>query len=192
MKTALIISSNDKNNQFFIEMLKKINIDTIDFCATGGEARRTLLVRNFDLCIINAPLTDENGIKLSIDIITSQLNQVILLVNNQYFGDITTKVEDYGILTVEKPIYRQQFWTTIKLADITNKRLNSIQNENAKLKRQIEDIKIIDKAKCLLIEFKNLSEEDAHKTIEKEAMNKRKSKVDIAREIISFYSDVVN
>ncbi|MCR4661204.1 MAG: ANTAR domain-containing protein [Clostridia bacterium] len=189
MKNALVITSTDKNNDFFNEMLKKINLDTVDFCNSGGVARRLLLQRTFDLCIINAPLTDENGIKLAIDIITNQSNQVILIVNSAYIGDVTQKVEDYGILTVEKPIYGQMFWTTLKLADITSKRLNNIQNENAKLKKKIEEIKLIDRAKCFLIEYKNISEDEAHKEIEERAMNSRKTKVEVAKQIINLYSD---
>ncbi len=55
------------------------------------------------------------------------------------------------------------------------------------MKTKLEEIKIVNTAKMLLIEHKHISEDEAHKYIEHRAMNFRKSKVKVASEIIEEY-----
>ena len=48
---------------------------------------------------------------------------------------------------------------------------------------------MIDRAKCLLIENEYLTEEEAHKQIEKTAMNERVTRKAIAQRIIAEYEE---
>jgi len=76
------------------------------------------------------------------------------------------------------------FWNVLKLAIDTQIILQEVQKENLKLKQKIEDIRIIDRAKCILISRLNLSEEEVHRAIEKQAMDMRTSKRAIAEDIL--------
>ena len=53
----------------------------------------------------------------------------------------------------------------------------------------ITDIKRADRAKGLLMKFKNMSEEEAHRYLEKTALDRRVSRRQIADEIIDFYEE---
>ncbi len=79
------------------------------------------------------------------------------------------------------------FWHILKLAIDTQIKLLEVQKENRELKQKIEDIRIIDRAKCVLISRLNLSEEEAHRAIEKQAMDMRASKRTIAEGILKTY-----
>ena len=68
-------------------------------------------------------------------------------------------------------------------------RLGALQRENRQLKDKIEEIRLTDRAKCLLIEFERLSETEAHRYIEKRAMDLRAPKITVAREIIRRYEN---
>ena len=59
--------------------------------------------------------------------------------------------------------------------------------ENKKLQYKIEDIRLTAKAKYLLMIYENKTEEQAHKYIERQAMNQRRQKKEIAKEIIDYY-----
>lgn len=45
----------------------------------------------------------------------------------------------------------------------------------------------VSRAKCLLISYCGMSEEDAHKYIERQAMDKRMSRLEIAQDIVRTY-----
>lgn len=189
MLSTLIVSSSDVMTNFFTKMLAEITYDEPVITTTCGEARRILVERGFDLCIINSPLPDETGYKLSTDVIGSKVNQVILVLKHEIAAEIAEKVEDYGVFTVEKPLPRATFWAALKMASAAYKRLNAFRNENERLKQKLADVKLVNRAKCLLIEKEGLSEEDAHKKIEQDAMRYRLSRVRVAQEIINQYEE---
>ena len=54
---------------------------------------------------------------------------------------------------------------------------------------KIEDIRIVDRAKCLLISYLGMSEPQAHKYIEQQAMDKRITKRECADRIIKTYDN---
>jgi response regulator NasT len=139
------------------------------------------------LVIIDAPLKDEFGENLARHIACKGVSQVMLAVKSEYFEAISSTCENYGILTISKPINQSLFWSALKLAIAVQSRLQQMQKENSKLKRKIEDIRIIDRAKCILISHLNLSEEEVHRAIEKQAMDMRTSKRAIAEDILKTY-----
>ena len=59
--------------------------------------------------------------------------------------------------------------------------------KNKKLKKTISDIKLIDRAKITLVEYLNMSEDESHKYIEKQAMDLRITKVEVAKNILKIY-----
>ena len=189
MERVLIVSSSDKSKSNIDELLKySFNVETF-YVSNCSEARRKLIEGDFDLIIINTPLYDEFGNDLAIKAAQSSLSGIILIVKNDFLDSISLKVEDYGVFILTKPINRQMFYIGVKMALTARKRLISVGKETLKLKKKIEEIKLVDKAKCLLIQYKNLTEEQAHKLIERNAMNLRKTKINIANDIINNYEN---
>ena len=187
MDSALIVTSSEKSIAFFTEMLNSASIGHIVTLKSCGEARRLLLERDFDLVIVNAPLCDETGESFSRHIASKGVSQVILVVKSEYFEDISAHTEEDGVLTVAKPLNRSLFWSALKLAKSASSRLKRFQAENSRLKQKIEDIRIIDRAKCILISHLSMSEQEAHRYIEKQAMDMRITKKAVAEGILKTY-----
>jgi AmiR/NasT family two-component response regulator len=189
MESALIVSSTQKSIDFFTEMLNAASFSHITTLQSCGEARRLFLERDFDLVIINAPLRDESGESLARFIASKGVSQVILVVKSEYFEEVSAHTEEEGVLTVAKPINRSLFWAALKLAKSAGARLKRMQAENSKLKQKIEDIRIIDRAKCLLISYLKLSEQEAHRFLEKQAMDMRITKRALAEGVLKMYEN---
>ena len=66
-------------------------------------------------------------------------------------------------------------------------RLRECQQENARLRQKLEELRIISRAKCLLVEYLHLSEEQAHKYMERQAMEERKTRRAVAEEVLREY-----
>ncbi len=186
-ETILIVSITEKSVTFFTEVLQSFSVSRIVTVPTCSEARRLLLEQDFDLVVINAPLKDESGENLSRHIAAKGISQVILVVKSEYYDEVSDAVEDYGVITIAKPINRNLFWSTLKLAKASQSKLKSMQAENTKLIQKIEDIRIVDRAKCILISYLNMSESEAHKYIERQAMDTRTTKRVIAEGILKTY-----
>ena len=189
MESALIVSNMDKSTAFFMEMLATASISQITVSQSCSHARRLLLERDFDLVIVNAPMKDETGENLSRQIASKNSSQVMLVVKSEYYEAISASCEKDGILTIAKPISRPVFWSALMLAKSAQNRLSRMQAENARLVQKIEDIRIVDRAKCILISCLNMSEQEAHRYIEKQAMDMRESKRAIAEGILRTYEN---
>ena len=189
MESALIVSHTEKSIAFFTEILSAASINSVSVISSCAEARRLLLDRSFDLVIINAPLCDESGESLSIHIAARCTSQVILVVKNKYFDVVSAACEAAGVLTVSKPINRSVFWSAMHLAKAAQSRLTCMQSENRKLKQKIDDIRIIDRAKYILISYLNMDENEAHRHIEKQAMDTRQTKRAVAELILKTYEN---
>ena len=189
MDSALIVSCTEKSTAFFAEMLTVASMSQITCLQSCGEARRMLLERSFDLVIVNAPLRDESGENLSRHIAAKGIAQVILVVAGEHFEAVSAVCENDGVLTIAKPINKAVFWSALKLTRAAENRLTRIQAENNKLKQKIEDIRIVDRAKCILISHLNMSEQDAHHYIEKHAMDMRTTKRVISEGILKTYEN---
>jgi len=187
MESALIVTLSEKSAAYFSEILSAASVNQIVALPTCAEARRLLLERDFDLVLINAPLRDESGENLSRYIASRGVSQVILVVKNEYFDAVSSLCEDDGVLVVAKPVNKSIFWSALRLAKSAQSRLKRIQAENSKLKQKIEDIRIVDRAKCILISYFNMSEQEAHRYIEKQAMDMRTAKRAIAEGILKTY-----
>ena len=189
MESALIVSATTKSVAYLSELVSAASFNQVISLPSCGEARRLLLERDFDLVIINAPLKDESGESLARHVATKGMSQVILIVDSEFCEAVSEINENEGILTISKPLDKAIFWAMLKLANVTHNRLRNINAENAKLKQRIEDIRIVDRAKCLLISHLSMSEQDAHRLIEKQAMDLRASKRSIAEGIIKIYEN---
>ena len=189
MESALIVSNTDKSTAFFTEMLTAASVGHIAAAQSCAQSRRLLLERDFDLVIVNAPLRDESGESLSRHIASREDSQVILIVKSEFFDAVSSICEEDGVLTVSKPVNRSVLWSALRLAISAQSKLKRIKAENSQLKRKIEDIRVVDRAKCLLISHLNISEQEAHRYIEKQAMDVRSTRRVVAEGILKTYGN---
>ena len=68
-----------------------------------------------------------------------------------------------------------------------NERLRALEEENERLKTALSDFKLIDRAKCALVQYLGMTEKDAHRFIEKQAMDRRMPRRDVAVDILKTY-----
>ncbi len=189
MENVMIVSSSDKGVLYISEMLNSALVCIITAVRSGSEARRMLLERDFDLVIINAPLRDETGESLALHVASKEFTQVILLVKREFFEVMSAVCENEGILTISKPVNKYIFMSALSLARSAYNKLRKVHHENDQLRKKIEDIRIVDRAKCILISLFNMSEKEAHRYIEKQAMDMRITKRAVAERIIKTYEN---
>ena len=82
------------------------------------------------------------------------------------------------------------FKQSLGVVRAAQKRYAGLSKENERLKSTIEEAKIINRAKLLLMQYLSLSEDRAHKYIEKQAMDMRISKIEVARQILKTYVSI--
>lgn len=184
---VLIVSSSDKFVRPMLDMLPEKMFEPIETASDVAQARRKLLEREFDIVIINSPLRDEFGTKLALDICQKSSAGVLLFVKAEHYSDITSKVMQYGVLTISKPTSPSMIMQSVQMLCSTRERLRIMEKKNASVEEKIEEIRIVNRAKCLLIEQLKMTEPEAHRYIEKQAMDRCVTRQKIAENIILTY-----
>ncbi len=160
------------------------NVATVD---NGIKARSLLKKSEFDLVIINTPLMGEFGNDLAVFISENSCAGVLMLVKSDISYEISSKVEEHGVFVLQKPISRSLFFQSIKLISASCKRFQGLRQQTARLETQIDEIRLVNRAKCALIQYLSMTEPQAHRYIEKQAMDMRLSKREIAQSILNTY-----
>ena len=189
MESALIVSCVEKDTAFFTELLKAASIHHITSTKSVESARKLVLQQDFDLVMVNTPLRDEDGDAFSRQIVSKGDCQVILLVKNECFDSVSAAHEAGGVFIISKPVEKPFFLSAMSLVKSAQNRIKRIQTENTQLKKKIEDIRIIDRAKCMLISIMKMNEQEAHRYIEKQAMDIRSTKRIVAEGILKLYEN---
>ncbi|MCR5802915.1 MAG: ANTAR domain-containing protein [Clostridia bacterium] len=89
---------------------------------------------------------------------------------------------DIGAILLVKPLSKNSFLVAVNSADMAHIRL-------CKLRKKVEEERVLARSKLILMRTLSLSEDEAHKYIEKEAMNSGQKKIDVAYEILRTYDN---
>ena len=107
MDRILIVSSTEKSRIFFKELMQTPSFQSASIVENGAEARRILIEADYDIIVINAPLSDETGKELALDITRMTRAGVI---------DVYKRQTLFGMKTVRfKIIWRRSFRSMYRL-----------------------------------------------------------------------------
>lgn len=187
MKHVLLACRNQKDKEALQRFLESYGTGDITAVASAGEARRLLALHEYDLVLVDAPLSDEPGYDLAVTAAVTTAAAVLLLTRADVADEISARVENQGVMVLGKPLTRPLLFQAMKMLATVSMRLSCLQHENLKLQGKIEEIRMIDRAKCLLIQYCGMTEPEAHRHLERSAMDRRVTRKEIAQEILAKY-----
>ena len=189
MPSALIVSAGEKGQAVLRDMLSASRFDRVTTVSNGSDARRALISQGYELVVINTPLTDEFGHELCSSAVEKTDAGVVLLAKAAAAEQLLAPMSEQGVLLLSKPFSNTLFLQAIHLAAASNHRLQLLRQENARMQEKIAQVRLVSHAKCCLVEREQMSEDAAHRYIEKRAMDTRRSRAEIAQEILDSYED---
>ena len=186
--SVLVISAKEKFNASLQSLLPESKYAPVQMVSSVSLAKRVLLERSFDFVFINTPLPDDFGTRFAIEISGNKGTVILLLVRNEVYEEVCDKVTEYGILTLPKPASKQMVAHTLNFMAGIRERLRKLENKSLSMEEKMKEIRLVNRAKWVLIDELKMSEADAHRYIEKQAMDRCVTKRTIAEEIIKTYS----
>lgn len=140
------------------------------------------------LVIIDVNLRGMNAFDTARIVEEDNIATVIFITGNpdKSFFNRLEKMNIYAYLT--KPINPSQLIQIVEFSIINSYKIKSLKDKVQKLENSIEARKKIEKAKGILIQKLNISEDEAYKRIRKKSMDDCVSMDIISDEIISKYS----
>lgn len=183
---VLVAGANDKTFALLQTLLSGSSYDPPLRAGSAGEAKRMALDYAVDIAILNAPMRDEFGTQLALNLARDNVG-VLLLVPGESFDGVRDQVEDEGVMALAKPLTRQTLEMGLHMITALRGKLLQMDRRNRALQEKMTDIRTINRAKWLLIEQLRMTESEAHYYIERQAMDTRLSRREVAENIIRSY-----
>ena len=186
--SVLIVSAAESFNDALSALLPNSKYSPTHFVSNISAAKRALAERAFDFVIINSPLPDDIGTRFAIDTGISKETVVLLMVRAELQAEIYDKVAEHGVFVLPKPTSKPIIITALSWLSSAREKLRKTEKKTLSIEEKMEEIRIVNRAKWLLISELKMDEQGAHRYIEKQAMDRCISKKVIAEEIIKTYS----
>jgi AmiR/NasT family two-component response regulator len=187
MKKILVCSRTRAGAEAVCSLVSVAGKVSVTCAPSAVKAKGLCTAEIFDAVVIDSPLSDGLGDELISYIAKNSPSGIVFLADEKIYGRIESKCSGTGAAVLKKPVPKAAFTKALDDAMASKIRSQKLFEENEKLRKSIEELKLIDTAKCVLIEYLKLSEPQAHRYIEKQAMDLRKTKSEIAADILNTY-----
>ena len=151
---------------------------------TVQEARRAVEREKIALMVIFSPLKDEEEIPRLFDMAERRGIAAGYIVGREIYGETAYRLEGRNVFVVAYPLQMDQVLQLVSFLHQVQKRFWLVLSEQERLQRQVQDVQIVCRVKCLLVDKREMTEEEAHHLIEQEAMNTGLSKREAALKIL--------
>ena len=183
--SVLAISTREKFYTSLRGLLPEDRYSPLCWESDVTSARRLLLERPFDIVVISTPLPDEFGTKLALHIIDKSSAGVLLLVKVEHYPDLAARLAPQGILLLQKPTTPPLLLQSMQLLCGTRERLRRMEEKTATIEERMAEIRLVNRAKWALIDKQGMTEQEAHRYIEKQAMDRCVTRRSVAEEILA-------
>jgi AmiR/NasT family two-component response regulator len=187
--SVLLVSAAQRESAHLLAMLPPDRCHPVSLVGSAGEARRVMTESPYDLILIRPPLPDELALRLAEDLSRYPSVSILLLVGAEQYDQIAWQAEELGVMVLARPLEQRLFEQALGLVRATRSRLRQVELRADTLEQKMEDIRLVNRAKLLLMERRGMNEAEAHRYIEKRAMDTGRKRRDVAEELIRQVQD---
>ena len=157
--------------------------------SSAQEARTALEAEDFSMLLIMLPLPGD-GTQLALYAARNTACAVLLIdrAENAEEGSVL-KARQSGALFLPKPLSRERLAMALEDAAAIHRRIVYLHQEKANLERKMQEIGTVERAKYLLMQTLGMTEAQAHRLIEKQAMDDRQTRAEVALRILKTYGN---
>lgn len=185
--SVLVVSAAEKFLQALSGILPASRFDPVESAGSISAAQRIMAERHFDIVMINSPLPDDPGIRFAIDVSELQGTVALLIVRADQHSEVCVRASHHGVFILSRPMSRKTLETAFLWLASARERLRKLEKKTGNMEEKMKEIRLVNRAKWLLIRELGMDEPRAHRYIEKQAMDRCVTRREIAESIIKTY-----
>jgi len=172
-----------------VELLTEEGYEVIGQVGDGEEAVKLARELEPDLVVMDVKMPVMSGIEAA-EIITDERIAPVVMLTAFSQRDLVEQAREAGAMAyVVKPFDASDVVPAIEMAMARFAELRAVEEEAADLAERLESRKLIDQAKGLLQDSFGMTEAEAFRWIQKQAMDMRKSMRDVAEGVLEHAKD---
>ena len=186
--SILVVSSSEKFVSSLSTLISSPHFSPVNTVTNISSAKRVLGERDYDFVIINSPVADDPGLRFAVDSAESEGCVVLVFVRSEMYSETVDRVVENGVFVLPKPIPGTTISIALDWMAGIREKIRGLKEKSLSFEEKMEEIRIVNRAKWILISELKMDEPQAHRYISKQAMDKCVSKREIAEEIIKVYT----
>ncbi|MYA74097.1 MAG: response regulator [Acidimicrobiaceae bacterium] len=167
------------------ETLRSEGYEVVADTGRGDEAVSLVKTHAPDLVLLDIKMPGLDGISAA-ETITKETRTAVVVLTAFSQRDLIERAVEAGAMTyLVKPYQRAELVAAIETALARFREYSLLEDQVSDLAERLEVRKLIDRAKGLLIDDHNMSENDAFRFLQQQAMSSRRSMAEVADDVLS-------
>ena len=160
---ALLVSGSEAQTQRISALLTRARIVPFDHAGSARQALEQFDAGGIDGVLIAEPVAGSSGQELALQLKKRHCMAVLLLAAPEHADAAAALLEQSGVLVLPSEAPESLIVQTIRLLTAVRIQLEQMQHKTEKLEAKVADIRIINRAKLLLVQHLQMTETEAHK-----------------------------
>ncbi len=189
MKKRLVVAEDEPITRMDLkDLLEEAGYDVVGEATDGIDVIQLCKKHKPDLVLMDIKMPFLDGLKAAQVLTSEGIAGGIVLITAFSDREYIDKAKKLGVLGyLVKPLDEKTVVTTIEMALSKMDEIASLKKELYKSNTKLEERKIIEKAKGLIMTHEGLTEDEAFKKIRKLSMDKRSSLKSISEALVLAY-----
>jgi AmiR/NasT family two-component response regulator len=182
----VVVVEDDATVRLFLkETLEKLGHQVVGEAATGTDMVRTVLEMEPDVVVFDIHLPRLNGLDALRQIYQERVVAAVAITADRDQELVRRALEEHVLAYLVKPVEAHQLLPAIMIARAQFAELRELNQENASLRQALQNRKIIERAKGVLMKRYRWTEAEAFRRLQRGAMNRRTTMVELAQNVLN-------
>jgi response regulator NasT len=183
----LVVVEDDPATRLFLRgaLEKQLGHQVVGEAANGSEMVRAVLDLSPDVVIFDIHLPHMDGLTALKQIYQDRIVAALAITADDDQELIRRAMEESVLAYLVKPVEANQLGPALQVAWARFQEWRQLANEHASLKQSLQNRKIIERAKGVLMKRYRWTEAEAFRRLQRGAMNRRIPMIDLAQQILS-------
>jgi response regulator NasT len=182
----VVVEDDATVRQFLKDTLEKtLGHQVIGEAATGTDMVRTVLEMEPDVVVFDIHLPRLNGLDALRQIYQERVVAAVAITADRDQDLVRRALEEHVLAYLVKPVEAHQLGPALRVARAQFEELRELSEENASLRQTLQNRKIIERAKGVLMKRHRWTEAEAFRRLQRGAMNRRTTMVELAQDVLN-------
>jgi AmiR/NasT family two-component response regulator len=183
-RLRIAVADDDRDiREYLEEVLPRLGYEVTASAANGKQLAEQVRRQRPDLVVTDIKMPDMDGIELAQEI-NRHAQVPVILLSAHHDADLVSRASaDHIMAYLVKPINEADLKTAIPIAMLRFRHFQALAEEAASLRQALEDRKLIEKAKGILMRRLRVDEEDAFRRLRMLASSQNRKLIEVGREI---------
>ena len=153
------------------------------------EAEYAMDETDFDVVVVDGAAPTEDTFSLAACAASHNVSHVLLLAQAESFDETAAYAQEYGYMALPSPVDPALLRQSLGMMAAASARIHELEERANDLQEKMDDLRVVDRAKLILVQRFKMTEKEAHRFIEKNAMDRSVKRRTVAENIIRTYQN---